>query len=61
MTEEERQKTGRRVTDGEPARWLKGCYLGADAVLDRVRVLKSRLATAKGHEAQLGIGWKHAS
>lgn len=47
MTDEERQRTGRSVDDGEPDRWLKGCYLGADAVLDRVRVLKTRFATGK--------------
>ncbi|KAF9484101.1 gamma-butyrobetaine hydroxylase [Pholiota conissans] len=29
--------------DGEPNRWLKGCYLEADAVLDRMRVLRTKL------------------
>ena len=28
---------------GSPNRWLKGCYLEADAVLDRGRVLRERL------------------
>jgi len=46
MTEEEWRKTGRegrKAQDGEPDRWLKGCYLEADGLLDRVRVLKSTL------------------
>ena len=30
--------------DGEPNRWLKGCYLEADAILDRGRVLRTKLA-----------------
>lgn len=25
--------------DGEPNRWLKGCYLEGDAILDKIRVL----------------------
>ena len=29
--------------DGETNRWLKGCYLEADAVLDRGRVLRKLL------------------
>jgi alpha-ketoglutarate-dependent taurine dioxygenase len=45
MTEKERKDKPRQwVREGEPNRWLKGCYLEADAILDRVRVLKSRLA-----------------
>jgi len=51
QTDEERKKSGRNVADGEPDRWLKGCYLGADAVLDRVRVLKTRFALEKAQEA----------
>ncbi|EGO01138.1 hypothetical protein SERLA73DRAFT_167275 [Serpula lacrymans var. lacrymans S7.3] len=27
--------------DGEPNRWLKGCYLEADAILDRARVMRT--------------------
>lgn len=30
--------------DGETNRWLKGCYLEADAILDRGRVLRTKLA-----------------
>ena len=30
--------------DEETNRWLKGCYLEADAVLDRGRVLRTNLA-----------------
>jgi len=29
--------------DGVPNRWLKGCYLEADALVDRVRVLRTKL------------------
>lgn len=29
--------------DGGPNRWLKGCYVEADAVLDRLRTLKKQL------------------
>ncbi|KAF9523807.1 gamma-butyrobetaine dioxygenase [Crepidotus variabilis] len=44
-TEEELKELGAtvRVKDGEPSRWLKGCYIGADALLDRVRVIKTRV------------------
>lgn len=28
------------VKEGEPNRWLKGCYLEADAIMDRRRVLE---------------------
>lgn len=28
--------------DGDADRWLKGCYIEADAVLDRARVLRSK-------------------
>lgn len=35
-------QSARRVEDREPARWLKGCYLEADALLDRVRVIKTK-------------------
>ena len=32
-----------KVKDGVPNRWLKGCYLEADALVDRVRVLRTKL------------------
>lgn len=32
----------REVTEGEANRWLKGCYLEADALLDRRRVLSTK-------------------
>jgi alpha-ketoglutarate-dependent taurine dioxygenase len=54
MTEEEWQKaktTNHCAKDGEPNRWLKGCYLEADAILDRVRVLKTRLTRRDGPQA----------
>jgi gamma-butyrobetaine dioxygenase len=51
MTEEERRRSGREGDADEPDRWLKGCYLGADAVMDRVRVLKTRFALEKAKGA----------
>jgi gamma-butyrobetaine dioxygenase len=30
------------TNEGETNRWLKGCYLEADAILDRGRVLKTK-------------------
>lgn len=51
MTDEERRSAGRSVADERPDRWLKGCYLGADAVLDRVRVMKTRFAMEKAQKA----------
>lgn len=32
-----------QALEGEANRWLKGCYLEADAVSDRMRVLKANL------------------
>lgn len=34
---------GRVGADGEMDRWLKGCYLQVDTVLDRARVLRTKL------------------
>jgi gamma-butyrobetaine dioxygenase len=31
------------VAEGEMNRWLKGCYLEADAMMDRARVIRTRL------------------
>ncbi|KAH9903129.1 Clavaminate synthase-like protein [Cubamyces lactineus] len=38
-----RERDGPEGADGETNRWLKGCYLEADAVLDRGRVLREQL------------------
>ncbi|KAI0672032.1 Clavaminate synthase-like protein [Trametes maxima] len=37
------EREGEGSSDGETDRWLKGCYLEADAVLDRGRVLRENL------------------
>ena len=37
------ERVGTKDADGETNRWLKGCYLEADAVLDRGRVLREQL------------------
>lgn len=34
---------GREVREGEANRWLKGCYLEADAIFDRGRMLRAKL------------------
>jgi alpha-ketoglutarate-dependent taurine dioxygenase len=36
-------KEGQEGKDGEPNRWLKGCYFEADALLDRGRMLRKGL------------------
>ncbi|KAI9070302.1 Clavaminate synthase-like protein [Trametes sanguinea] len=41
------ERVGAEGVDGETNRWLKGCYLEADAVLDRGRVLRERLDQSK--------------
>lgn len=38
-TEEERAERGLEVVKGEPTRWLKGCYLDADVVWDKLMTL----------------------
>ncbi|EIW52040.1 Clavaminate synthase-like protein [Trametes versicolor FP-101664 SS1] len=38
-----REREGENSADGDANRWLKGCYLEADAVLDRGRVLREQL------------------
>ncbi|KAF8805590.1 gamma-butyrobetaine hydroxylase [Phlegmacium glaucopus] len=38
-----RDKPGVEMKQGEINRWLKGCYLEADALVDRVRVLRAKL------------------
>ena len=34
---------GVQIKEGDPNRWLKGCYLDDDALLDRYRVMKAKL------------------
>jgi gamma-butyrobetaine dioxygenase len=43
-TEEERPAGVPRSEEGGTNRWLKGCYLEADAVWDKMRVLRTRSA-----------------
>ncbi|KAI0365372.1 Clavaminate synthase-like protein [Pilatotrama ljubarskyi] len=40
------ERAGEAGPEGETNRWLKGCYLEADAVLDRGRVLREQLERA---------------
>jgi alpha-ketoglutarate-dependent taurine dioxygenase len=37
------EKEGGEVEEGGANRWLKGCYLEADAILDRGRILRTKL------------------
>ncbi|KAF8528432.1 hypothetical protein BU17DRAFT_38193 [Hysterangium stoloniferum] len=39
-----REKEGATTAEGEASRWLKGCYLEADDILDRWRMLSARNA-----------------
>jgi len=39
----DRPKHVPQTREGEPSRWLKGCYLEADALLDRMRILEAQL------------------
>lgn len=37
------KEAGEMLKEGEANRWLKGCYLEADAIMDRGRMLRSRV------------------
>lgn len=41
---EEQKRPVEQVIGREPDRWLKGCYVEAESLLDRLRVLKGKLA-----------------
>jgi len=43
----ERPKYVPQTREGESSRWLKGCYLEADALLDRMRVLETQLGEVR--------------
>jgi len=34
---------GQELKEGETSRWLKGCYLEADTMMDRSRMLRKKL------------------
>jgi gamma-butyrobetaine dioxygenase len=40
--DEDRPLNIENAKEGEASRWLKGCYLEADAVWDRMRVLNTK-------------------
>ncbi|WVF66653.1 hypothetical protein IAT40_001394 [Kwoniella sp. CBS 6097] len=42
-TDAEREQEGIQVVEGEPTRWLKGCYLDGEVVWDKLAVLKRQL------------------
>ncbi|KXN88430.1 Trimethyllysine dioxygenase, mitochondrial [Leucoagaricus sp. SymC.cos] len=39
----DKEDGGQKLKEGEPNRWLKGCYLEADAIMDRGRVLRMKI------------------
>lgn len=45
MTQDERRETGISVRDGEPSRWLKGCYIDGEAVWDKLLGLSRTFET----------------
>ncbi|WVQ94272.1 hypothetical protein IAU59_001351 [Kwoniella sp. CBS 9459] len=42
-TDAEREKEGIQLIEGEPTRWLKGCYLDGEVVWDKLAVLKKQV------------------
>ncbi|KAK8844663.1 hypothetical protein IAR55_006512 [Kwoniella newhampshirensis] len=46
-TEEERERESVELVEGEPTRWLKGCYLDGEVVWDKLAVLQRQLSDVK--------------
>nr|XP_031862155.1 uncharacterized protein CI109_002569 [Kwoniella shandongensis]KAA5529227.1 hypothetical protein CI109_002569 [Kwoniella shandongensis] len=46
-TEEERTQEGIELVEGEPTRWLKGCYLDGEVVWDKLAVLQRQAHDAR--------------
>ena len=42
LTEREKTERGVEVKEGEPSRWLKGCYIDGDVVWDKLAVLSKK-------------------
>lgn len=54
-TDDERKERGIEMVEGEPTRWLKGCYLDGDVVWDKLVVLDRQInGTTRGREEGLG-------
>lgn len=47
LTPEERAERGVLVVEGEPSRWLKGCYLDGEVVWDKLVTLSRKLETGR--------------
>jgi gamma-butyrobetaine dioxygenase len=43
LTEAEREERGVEIVEGEPSRWLKGCYLDGEVVWDKLATLNGRI------------------
>ena len=60
LTEEERIEHGVEVKDGEPSRWLKGCYLDGDAVWDKLAVLENHWEEAQTAQEERRLSKREA-
>ncbi|WVW81384.1 hypothetical protein I302_103376 [Kwoniella bestiolae CBS 10118] len=49
-TPEELKEQGMELVDGEPTRWLKGCYLDGEVVWDKLAVLKKQVDAGRKQE-----------
>jgi hypothetical protein len=43
LTEAERLERGVEIIEGEPSRWLKGCYLDGEVVWDKLAILNRQI------------------
>lgn len=50
LSEAEAKERGVKVVQGEPSRWLKGCYLDGEVVWDKLVTLARKLEMEKGKE-----------
>lgn len=59
LTEEERKERGVKVVEGEPSRWLKGCYLDGEVIWDKLMTLSRKLKSESGSSSDR-IGDKYS-
>ena len=52
MTADERSERGVDIVDGEPTRWLKGCYLDGDVVWDKLATARRSTAQSRSRKAE---------
>ncbi|WVR03198.1 hypothetical protein IAU60_000189 [Kwoniella sp. DSM 27419] len=51
-TEEERAAEGIELVEGEPTRWLKGCYLDGEVIWDKLAVLRKQVVEEAREQRQ---------